>query len=298
MDALSTVMSELRLQTLHMGITYREAPWGGRFPRSNLRIFCFREAPTIITLEPEGTTFTAAAGDVLLVHNTEMTMRDALDTPVPSGPPPVPTRELAPVSPKASGWLGIDYRFTSPQASLLMDVLPRVIFLPRDTPKLASWLGPTIQLLEDEYLHETPGRAMTLARLVEVAFIRVMRLWIGESQESAFGWLAALKDDRIAAALTAVHADPEGQWTVDSLARTAGMSRTAFAMHFKRAVGVAPKEYVRDWRLRRAATVLQSGSGGSIKSIIAAAGFRNESTFRTQFRRRFGRSPKEHRKHA
>jgi len=125
--------------------------------------------------------------------------------------------------------------------------------------------------------------------------VHVIRIWIEQQPEDARGWVRALKDDQIAATLRAIHQHPAAEWTVESLAAQAGMSRSAFAERFKILVGEPPIEYVRRWRLQHAADLLHDPRV-SVKQVIAAAGYSSEAAFRSAFRKWFGTVPSDYRR--
>jgi AraC-like DNA-binding protein len=108
------------------------------------------------------------------------------------------------------------------------------------------------------------------------------------------GWLGALNDDRIGAALRAMHADVARRWTLTELAGISHMSRSAFAAAFRSQVGTAPLDYLIQWRMSLARDALRRGTR-SISELAAATGYESESAFSTAFRRVVGSSPKRFR---
>lgn len=85
---------------------------------------------------------------------------------------------------------------------------------------------------------------MVANRLAEVLFIQTLRAHIASGKESCKrGWLRAIFDSQIGAALNAVHDNVDRPWTVESLAAAAGMSRSAFALRFKELLGQNTLEY-------------------------------------------------------
>ena len=53
------------------------------------------------------------------------------------------------------------------------------------------------------------------------------------------------------------HQNPGALHQLDSMARQAGMSASAFTARFKRQVGMTPGAYVKHWRMQMAARALQ-----------------------------------------
>ena len=100
----------------------------------------------------------------------------------------------------------------------------------------------------------------------------------------------------IARAVAAIRSRPAEPHTIDTLAAVAGMSRSTFIRHFKRALRVAPSEYVQQVRLEEARTMLAS-TELPVKTIAARAGFASRSHFSRMFRSAFGHDPSGYREH-
>jgi AraC-like DNA-binding protein len=104
------------------------------------------------------------------------------------------------------------------------------------------------------------------------------------------GWLAGLRDAHVGRALAALHSAPEHKWTVDELARSAALSRSALAERFTRLVGSSPMQYLTHWRLAQAADHLRAGSD-SVARIAERSGYETEAAFSRAFKREFGVPP-------
>jgi AraC-like DNA-binding protein len=101
-----------------------------------------------------------------------------------------------------------------------------------------------------------------------MVLIQALRLHIAAAAQYTVGWLYALTDVRLGRAIGCIHKEPSRKWSVLELARRAGMSRTAFAVRFKQAVGQSPIEYLTEWRMVLARERLMSGTE-SVAQIIA-----------------------------
>jgi len=110
---------------------------------------------------------------------------------------------------------------------------------------------------------------------------------------SGVGWLFALADRQMAAAIGAIHDDPAHGWTVEALAERAGMSRSSFALKFKQTVGASPMDYLARWRMLLAGDRLEN-SGDPVSVIARALGYDSESAFSTAFKRVMGCSPRQY----
>jgi AraC-like DNA-binding protein len=149
------------------------------------------------------------------------------------------------------------------------------------------------ELLVAEVESTALGGHMVLDHLAQIMFVHMLRAH-AEQVARPTGWLGALSDDGVGAALRAMHADVAHRWTLKELAGISCMSRSAFAASFKNRVGVAPLEYLIQWRMSLARDALRRDSR-SITELTYATGYESESAFSTAFRRVVGCSPKQFR---
>jgi AraC-like DNA-binding protein len=175
----------------------------------------------------------------------------------------------------------------------LADILPPVLVLDADTG-LARWLEPLFALLKEETQVSSPGASAIFAKLADVFLTQVLRSYLAAAGGRPGLAAAASADPGIARILKLIRAQPEAQWTVGSLARAAGMSRTSFNSRFRAATGQPPMSYLTGLRLSRAAGYL-SATSNSVRQIARLAGYDNEASFSKAFRRAFGRPPGQYR---
>ena len=157
--------------------------------------------------------------------------------------------------------------FQSDDATLLSSLLPELVVV-RGEHRLAMLM----QLLGDEAVGSKPGREVVLQHLLEVLLIEALRssAEVGGSP----GLLHGLSDDRLAVAIRGMHARPEHAWTVAELAREAAISRSGFHERFQSAVGMAPMEYLKAWRLALAKDLLRKREA-SVGEIARQVGYRS-----------------------
>jgi AraC-like DNA-binding protein len=86
-----------------------------------------------------------------------------------------------------------------------------------------------------------------------------------------------------------MHSAPHEPWTVARLARTAHLSRSAFALMFTRTTGQAPLEYLRHWRMNLAQALLEARV--PLPEVAARSGYASEVAFHRAFKRTTGRTP-------
>lgn len=176
----------------------------------------------------------------------------------------------------------------------LFGLLPNVVCVRGDEAPTAP-LGATLDLLAAETAGAALGSSLVIHRLAEILFVQVIRAHLAGRGAAGPGWLAALGDANLGPALRAMHQEPAGRWSVASLAARAGMSRSAFALHFKARVGEAPLEYLTRWRMYQATRQLQAGERG-IAEIARAVGYESAGAFNRAFQRVYRRTPGSFRK--
>ncbi len=173
--------------------------------------------------------------------------------------------------------------FGSPDAALLVSLLPRLIHVCGE-----ERLTTLLQLVNEESRASRLGRDVILARLAEVLLIEALRST--SRAEAPPGLLRGLADERLAGALRQMHERPTWPWTVPELAKQAALSRSSFFERFRRAVGVAPMEYLLHWRMALAKDLLRRDRGG-IAEIAQRVGYSSASTFSVAFARHVGLPP-------
>jgi len=182
--------------------------------------------------------------------------------------------------------LGGYFVFDSPDTAILAALLPRVLHI-RGQPRL----DVLVRIVRDEAMQSRLGRELVLTRLVEVLLIEALRAAPGANAPA--GLLRGLSDERLAASIRAMHQDPSRQWTVEHLAKTAALSRSAYFERFNRAVGMPPMEYLLAWRMAVAKDILDR-QDLVIEQVAERVGYSSASTFSTAFTRYVGRPPSKY----
>ncbi|HVI55699.1 MAG TPA: AraC family transcriptional regulator [Luteibacter sp.] len=232
-------------------------------------------------------------GDFTLIPATYGVVMSSLDAPpvgIESGPP----RQVAPNEFRIGTPEGdTDLRllaghctFGSPDASLLVSLLPRFVHV-RGEPRLVTLL----QLMREESRAQRPARDVVLTRLLELVLIEALRSSAGT--DASPGLVRGLADDRVAAALRALHDRPTHSWTVVELAKEAALSRTTFFERFQHTVGVTPMEYLLTWRMAMAKDLLRRHEG-RVAEVAERVGYGSASTFTVAFSRHVGQSPAQY----
>ena len=169
----------------------------------------------------------------------------------------------------------------------LAQSLPAFVAMPLDE---LEDLQPVLELMFREAFGEHCGRQVVVDRLFEVVLVHIIRrlMQAGTVQE---GLLAGMAHPQLARSLVALHAEPSLPWSVETLAREAGMSRSVYAASFRRVVGTTPAEYLAAWRL--SLTQQQLRQGKPLKQISDTVGYGSVAALSRAFKARWGMSPRE-----
>lgn len=186
------------------------------------------------------------------------------------------------------------YRHDPTVMAPLLGLLPTVVHLRpgADTEPMDS----LVRLLAREITVPRVGAATVLDRLLDIVLVHIVRAWLdtSESDQMPASWLRALRDPVITAALTALHADPARNWTLDTLAREVTTSRATLARRFPDLVGDTPGGYLTRWRMDLAARQLRTTTD-PIGPIARSVGYTSEYAFNRAFARTTGVAPGRYR---
>jgi AraC-like DNA-binding protein len=174
--------------------------------------------------------------------------------------------------------------------SLLRGLLPTLVHIQASDPA-ARRLKRTIDSIVEEAVANRPGRDLVVDRLIEVLLVEALRFRSeGVHAIAQPGLLVGLADPLLARALRRIHSDVAHAWSVEELAKAAGLSRSVFSERFSKKVGVPPMQYLIDWRIALAKAMLQRDSP-PLEAVAAAIGYQSASAFSTAFRREVGCPP-------
>lgn len=174
-------------------------------------------------------------------------------------------------------------QFGAPDAGLIVSLLPQFIHV-RGESRLAT----LVELVMDECRAQRPARHVVLERLLELLLIEALRSM--PICNACPGVMSGLADERLAAAIRAIHANPAHNWTVAELAKAAALSRSSFFVRFREAVGVAPMVYLLTWRMALAKNLLR-GKSMAVAEVAERVGYRSASAFSVAFSRYVGQPP-------
>ena len=186
------------------------------------------------------------------------------------------------------GYLACDARL----ARMLLAGLPPLVRVNVRGSNAGVWLEASLRYALGEARSPRPGGVGVLAKLAEVLFIEVLRLYMNEQRESEghTGWLAGVSDRIVGAALRSMHTSPAQPWTLEELARAAGTSRSVLAERFQLLVGSSPMQHLAQWRMLLATNLL-CRSNAPLARIAEEVGYQTDTAFSRAFRREFGSPP-------
>lgn len=176
-------------------------------------------------------------------------------------------------------------------ASVLLRMLPPIVHIQNEPDQTA--LRWSVERMMQELREQQPGSFLLIQHLAHMMLVQALRLHLAGGVKGGTGWLFALADKQMGAAINAIHADPAYRWTLQELAERAGMSRSVFALKFKEAVGETPMEYLTRWRMLLAGDRLEN-SDDPVSAIALSLGYESESAFSTAFKRVMGCSPRQY----
>jgi len=187
--------------------------------------------------------------------------------------------------------MGGHFAFAGEHADILLGLLPSIVHIGGEPDR--AMLRWSVERMMQELSEPKPGGSMIAHQLASMILVQALRLHLAESPDGSTGWLFALSDKRMNAAISAMHRDPARRWTLDSLAKAAAMSRSTFAARFKQKTAVSPMDYLARWRMLLACDRLVNLSE-PVSAIALSLGYQSESAFSTAFKRTIGISPRSY----
>jgi AraC-like DNA-binding protein len=292
-NAFEDIISNMSVQSsLYMDMRFG-APWGIAFDTgSQARIVMIASGRCWMTSRGMAPVLLGPSDCLIVKAYTEFSMADEPDHP------------LVPCDQVLSNITGrtVEYGGTGSTVSLvsarlafdpiagepLMALLPNIVHV-RLGGAEARLLETTLSLIGMETRADGLGAGLVISRLTDVLFVQAIRAWFAGEGDRAPGWLAGLKNRKLAAAIGAMHRNIAFPWTVERMAREAGLSRAGFAATFKEIIGETPLEYLTGWRMYRAKMMLRADHG--LTEVAAAVGYESDTALSRAFKRIEGVPP-------
>lgn len=306
MDILSDVFSALHLRSSLYFRAEFGGPWSALIPRESgalrfhlvLQGDCWVEVPG-----SDGATLLGPGDVVLIPHGAAQILSDT-----PGRPPMALADVLAAAKFDGSGPLSMGVRpgerfvrlicgfcrFDPGADHPLLQALPPAILVRAGESVGENWLADALRYMSYEAQGELAGGTAILDRLADIVTIQCVRTLLGRDGPGT-GFIAALKDPPVARALAAIHGAPARDWTVGTLAREAGLSRSRFAELFTARLGMPAARYLMEWRLHKARRLL-ADTRLSVAEIAHRVGYESLPSFTRRFTRQFGVGPGRYRR--
>lgn len=297
LDPLSDVLSLLKPHTSVAGGFDLGGDWSIQFEKHNgVKYFALVSGSAWLAVDGERDPIGLASGDCVLLPNGRrfVIARDlALETMRFAELPPSDWNGgIATVNGGGDAMmLGGHFDYSGAHTDLLFGALPAIVRLRDETDK--AGLRWALERMRQELFGGQPGADLVVQHLAHLLLVQALRLYLDQGAGRGVGWLFALGDRRIAAAIGGMHADPGARWTLPALAATAGMSRSKFAARFKKLSGSSPIDYLTRWRMLLAGERLIR-RGEPVSAIALSLGYDSEAAFSTAFKRVMGCAPRKY----
>ena len=308
MDLLSDILVHLKLKgTLYFRTSFT-SPWSVRVPayKDVARFHYVHQGRCLVRIEGVGAPVPIEQGDLIIIT------RGAVHTLYSEQDNEHPVAELDQVI-EQSGFTGQGtlvygefgsnhetqlvcghFAFDEHSTHPIMEALPPCIHIRDYGHSSGSWLENTLRVIGAEAGRQNLGSDLISLKLSEIVFTQVLRSYL-ETEGSTNPALAGYTDKRITRALKAIHNEPQHGWTLDTLASTAGMSRTSFATTFTRYLSISPLAYLTQWRMELARQQLLDTTEPLIH-IAANAGYQSEAAFSRVFKKHYEVAPATYRR--
>lgn len=311
MDAISEILSGVKLNGAVFFRAEFSAPWGFSVPPSNttaatlglrtahLVLYHFVLDGTALVELADGPYIELKPGDVVIfphgdAHNMSSVRAAAQSFPNYGIADKIKSRDLSPLHAGGGGEASrfiCGYMTYDPYLSRpILNGLPSVFKVNIRTDRSGHWLENSILHLVEEAVSGRVGSDAMLAKLSEALFVDVLRRYVAALPENQMGWLAGARDPIVGKSLGLLHGRIAHPWTIADLADEVGISRSGLVERFTRYLSEPPMTYLAHWRLQLAARSLERTSR-SVAEIAADVGYESEAAFSRAFKRGFGQPP-------
>ncbi|QXC53039.1 AraC family transcriptional regulator (plasmid) [Agrobacterium salinitolerans] len=292
-DVLSDILATVRTKTRCSISLKAGGEWGVSFPMpSHLKFNAVRNGRCWLRLEGREP-IQLVEGDCVVMAGTPFVLSSNPDGATISARDVFASDAIAATIGNGDDFaiLGGSVEVDGVDGVLLTEALPPVLTIQGARAASIAWL---LAELDREWNSVEPGARLVSNDLLRLIFVQVLRIHLSSEENHTKGWLSGLADAGVARALKAIHGDPTKGWTVESLAKEAGQSRSAFAARFKVLLGQAPVEYLTKWRMRLAAAMLRN-TRSPIRAVASNVGYSSDSAMSSAFRRVYHMSPAKYR---
>ena len=300
-DTLTEVLLGLRLDGVEYGRCQMHTPWAIAFPAKDEARFHFVAEGSCWLRTPSSDWVQLNPGDaVLLPRGSSHILASTPDLPAVD----IDTLSRVPVSENiylvrddvrddASAAHSVIFcgamRFNLDPLHPLLAMMPDVMRA-SDLAKRDPTVPMLLEAMEREVSLKRIGACGILARLADVLAASIIRAWVECGCSDSTGWIAAVHCPKIGKVIAAIHADPQRDWTIPTLAELMGVSRSSFAEAFTRILGESPAKYVTKVKMFQARRWIAQ-EGMRISVAANRLGYDSEASFSRAFKRIIGQPP-------
>jgi len=299
-DPLSDVLDTLNLRGSVLLRAEAGTPWAISFPKGDGRFHVVERGELVATVSGTRKPIRALAGDMLVFPQGSHTIADRpgrraveLEVAVEEGwDAEARVLRVGAGRPDTRMICGA-FRIDPLGRGALLSVLPTVLHFQGRSGRPSGHLDLVMRILLAEAHETSPGSALCAARLVDVILVYAIRDWLAKEPAEVGGWLGAMRDPHVGAALSKLHDDPGYPWTVEHLSGRVGLSRSPLAARFTALVGEPPLRYLTRWRMHLASRLLRHGT--SVHEAAERVGYGSGAAFSRTFKRYMGTAPMKYR---
>lgn len=287
-DVLSTVLMKMKLRTLVSGAVDAGGDWAFSFPGyDGLKLYVILKGECWLSLEGDTTRYHLRTGDCcLLTQGRPFVIASDLSVKtIISGEELLRTKKNGSMTWNGGGdslSIGAYFQFEGHLPQILFRHLPPAIHIPKHLEQ-AAILRRNLEQFAAEFRGDHVGRSLALHNLAPLMLLQIFRTYLASTKRDR-NWLVALADPHLSKAMEAIHFEYHRPWSLEALARVADLSRSGFALKFKDRVGIAPMDYLTNWRMQIAGDLLLSGSQ-TVSAVALAVGYESESAFSAAFKK-------------
>lgn len=189
------------------------------------------------------------------------------------------------------------YQFWNEPVHTFFNELPDWYVLKYDESSDFEGVQALLSVLAKEASQPELGSDLAAQGILDVLFPLIVRKLVKKVGNRAKTWSHAVHDSEIRKAIDHMHANVSKAWTVESLAKTVGLSRAGFAAKFKKSMGKTPLHYLTVLRIQKGIRLL-SESEEKIETIAFEVGYQDAFGFSKAFKKLTGHSPRDFRARA
>lgn len=301
MDLLSDVLQQAGLQRRLLDLRHLPAATALRFPcERSMGFHVVTQGRVWVHTPGAAEPLALAAGDIAFMARG--CVHVLATAPQLHGLQPQPiagtwggTPAGAAAGPEAASVISGAYQLWHTPLHPLFAELPAWHVLRADTLPRLSPLPLTVALLGAEVREHGLGAQTIIHGLFDAAFALLLREVVAQLGRSGSGFSHALADARVRRAVELMHTDTARPWTLESLARAVGLSRTALAQKFRAALGDTPLNYLRLLRMQQAMRLLTE-STRPLDAVATEVGYQDAFSFSKVFKRTVGVAPRDFRR--